>query len=105
MHALDLPCLDGKVVSLSKPRTLPNPDGSVTCEVDVVLATLVFRRQKDAPIIFCGAFCDVWHDERVTRVPYVHAVDGALVSQAQDRAFVACVEDDGEPVTERKGAP
>lgn len=104
MSGLDLPCLDGKYVFLSKPRTLVTPDASVIAEVDVVVTTLVFRRQKDAPIAYCGAFVDVWHDERVTRVPYVHEVHGALVAAAQDRAFVACVEHDAEPVTERRGA-
>lgn len=103
MSALDPPRLDGKYVFLSKPRTLVNPDGSVTAEVDVVLTTLVFRRNTNAPIAFCGAFVDVWHDDRVTRVPYVHEVHGALVSQAQDRAFVACAEYDGEPPTQRRG--
>ncbi len=106
MSGLDLTCLDGKYVFLAKPRTLVHPDGSVTCEVDVVLTTLVFRRNLDAPIAYCGAFVDVWHDERVHRVPYVHEVDGALVSRAQDRALDACALHDREPVTERrKGAP
>ena len=102
MIPVDPPCLDGKYVFLSKPRTLQTLDGSVTVEVDVVLTTLVFRR-KDDPIAFCGAFVDVWHDDRVTRVPYVHVVDGALVSQAQARALDACAEHDVEPPTERKG--
>lgn len=105
MDPVDLPCPRGKVVFLSKPRTQQNLDGSVTAEVDVVLMTLVFRRNPDEPIAFCGAFVDVWTDDRVTRVTYVHEVDGALVSRAQDRALDACAEFDVEPQTERKGAP
>lgn len=101
MIPLDPPCLDGKYVFLSKPRTQQNLDESVTCEVDVVLTTLVFRRQKDAPIAYSGAFVDVWIDDRVTRVPYVHEVHGTLVSQAQDRALDACAAYDVEPQTER----
>lgn len=100
MIPVDPPCLDGKFVFLSKSRVQVNLDQSMTIEVDVVLATLVFRR-KDDLTAFCGAFVDVWHDDRVTRVPYVHDVDGALVSQAQDRALDACAEHDVEPQTER----
>lgn len=105
MDPVDLPCHHGKFVFLSKPRTLVTPDASAIIEVDVVLTTLVFRRQKNEPIVFCGAFVDVLADDRIHRVPYLHAVDGALVAAAQDRALDACAEHDVEPPTERRGAP
>jgi len=101
MPAVDPSHDSGKYLYLSKPRTLVNPDQSVTTEVDVVLTTLVFRRQKDAPIAYSGAFVDVWIDDRVTRVPYLYEVHGALVAQAQDRALDACAAYDVEPQTER----
>ena len=105
MIPLDPPCQDGKYVFLSKPRVQVYLDESMTTEVDVVVATLVFRRRTNEPIAYSGAFVDVWIDDRVTRVPYVHEVHGALVAQAQDRAIDACAEHDREPQTERRGAP
>lgn len=107
MHALDLPCLDGKVVSLSKPRTLPNPDGSLTVEIDLhldVQVTLVFRRPPNGAIEFIGPFRDTSRHDRVHRAPYPHDVDAELVQQAQDTALDACALHDREPQTERKGA-
>lgn len=108
MHALDLPCLDGKVVFPSKPRTLPNPDGSLTVEIDLdldVKVTLVFRRPPNGAIEFIGPFRDTSRHDRVHRAPYPHDVDAELVQQAQDRALDACAEHDVEPQTEPRGAP
>ncbi len=106
MSALEPPCHDGKYVFLSKPRTLVNLDGSVTAEVDVVLTTLVFRRNPDEPIVFVGPYRDTMRGDRVHRAPYPHDVAAELVQQAQDRALDACSAHDAEPPTERrKGAP
>ena len=107
MNPVDLPCPRGKVVSLSKPRTLPNPDGSLTVEVDLdldVQVTLVFRRPPNGAIEFVGPFRDTSRHDRVHRAPYPHDVDAELVQQGQDRALDACAMHDREPQTERKGA-
>ena len=104
MPALDPPCLDGKTVFLSKPRILVNLDESLIVEVDVVITTLVFRRKDDA-LDYRGAFRDTTHDGRVHRARYVHELPGDVLSLARDRALDACAEHDGEPPTQRRGAP
>lgn len=108
MHGLDLPCLDGKEVFLSKPRILVNLDESLTVEIDLdldVKVTLVFRRRTNEPIEYSGPFRDTSRHDRVHRARYPHDVAAELVRQAQDRALDACAEHDREPQTERRGAP
>ena len=103
MDPVDLTCLHGKSVFLSKPRILRDLDESLIVEVDVVQTTIVFRR-KDA-IAFVGAYRDVTHDDRVHRARYEHDVPAEVLTLARDRALDACAAYDGEPPTERKGAP
>ena len=108
MDPVDLPCLDGKDVFLSKPRILVNLDESLIVEIDAdldVKVTLVFRRRTNEPIKFVGPYRDTKHGDRVRRARYPHEVPTELVQQAQDRALDACAAHDVEPPTERKGAP
>ena len=48
MDHIESICPSDKLVSLSKPRILPNLDKTLIVEVDVVLTTLVFQRKDDA---------------------------------------------------------
>ena len=102
MDPVDLTCLDGKHVFLSKPRTLVNLDESLIVEIDVVVTTLVFRR-KDA-IEYRGAYRDTYHGDRVHRARYEHDVPADVLSVATQRALDACALHDVEPPTERRGA-
>jgi hypothetical protein len=99
MSALDPPCIDGKEVSLSKPRVRQNHDGTLDVEIDLdTNVTLLFSRNA-GPLVFCGAF------HREHREPYAHEVPADVLSVARDRAIDACAQHDVEPPTERKGAP
>lgn len=103
MDHIESICPSDKLVSLSKPRILPNLDKTLIVEVDVVLTTLVFRRKDDA-IEYHGAYRDTCHDGRVRRTPYAHELPESMLSLARDRALDACADHDREPPTERRGA-